>query len=308
MNKPRKILIVKTGFSEFLDRGISTTVSLGDVLICTSILHLYKNDDVTWVTDWQARQLLRGNPYIKNLLIFGTPAMEHIAGQSYDILVNLEKDSGICTFLNQVLAKKKFGFYFNDKTHSIMTRKRFTEYLLAGQENHRGIHKNALEILYETVEEEWNGQGLILSVKPPKTLKCDIGFNHAVGSKWPTKAWALDHWKTLEKILGQKYSISWQQGHKNLSKYIEWINGCRIIITSDSLGQAIGQALGKQVITLYGPTNYLRMQGIPNVEVVPSTLKCPHMPCYMPVCTFDKFCMDYISPEKVAAICKEHLR
>src|SRR5882672_3636303 len=102
MNKPRKILIVKTGFSEFLDRGISTTVSLGDVLICTSILHLYKNDDVIWVTDWQARRLLEKNPYIQKLLIFGTDTLESIVKKKFDILINLEKDIGICTLLNRV--------------------------------------------------------------------------------------------------------------------------------------------------------------------------------------------------------------
>ena len=59
MKTSRKVLIIKTGFSEFLDRGISTTVSLGDVLICTSLLHLYKQDEVTWVTDWMARRLLK---------------------------------------------------------------------------------------------------------------------------------------------------------------------------------------------------------------------------------------------------------
>lgn len=308
MKNPRNILIIKTGFSEFLDRGISTTVSLGDVLICTSILHLYKNDHVTWVTDWQARQLLKGNPYIKDLLIFDSSSFKKIQGQSYDILINLEKDIGICTFLNGINATKKFGFYYQDKTHQIATRHRSTQYLLSGQENHGDIKKNALEILYETVGEVWDGQGLILNPsKKPKILH-DIGFNHAVGSKWPTKAWAIDHWKTLEKLLQKSYSISWQQGHKNLLKYIEWISSCRMIVTSDSLGQAIGQALGKTVITLYGPTNYLRMDRVPGVKVVPSTLKCPHMPCYMPVCTHDKFCMDYISPEKVANMCKEYLK
>jgi ADP-heptose:LPS heptosyltransferase len=77
-----------------------------------------------------------------------------------------------------------------------------------------------------------------------------------------------------------------------------------MIVTSDSLGQAVAQALGKKVVTLYGPTNYLRMRGIPNVTVLPSSLKCPHLPCFLPVCKFNKFCMDYISPEKVAQICK----
>ena len=168
MKTSRKVLIIKTGFSEFLDRGISTTVSLGDVLICTSILHLYKNDEVTWVTDWQARQLLNQNPYIHHLLIFGTKTFESLEAQSFDIMINLEKDIGICTFLNKINAKKKYGFYFNDTIHNITTRRKFTQYLLAGQENHRDIKKNALEILYETVGEVWKGQGLILAHKPTR--------------------------------------------------------------------------------------------------------------------------------------------
>jgi len=308
MKIPRKILIIKTGFSEFLDRGISTTVSLGDVLICTSLLHLYKKDEVTWVTDWQARQLLQNNPYIRHLLILGTNTIEILKDQEFDILINLEKDIGICVFLNQLNALKKYGFYFNDATHNITTRRKTTQYLLAGQENHKDIEKNSLQILYETVEEEWHGQGLILGVKPNQKESHDIGFNYEVGSKWPTKAWPMDHWKSLERLLGKSYKVSWQQGHKNLSKYIDWINDCRLIITSDSLGQALAQALGKKVVTLYGPTNYVRMQGIPSVTVLPSTLKCPHMPCFLPVCKFDKFCMDYISPEKVMQICKEHFK
>ena len=307
MKKPRRILIVKTGFSEFLDRGISTTVSLGDVLICTSILHLYKGEDVTWVTDLRAKELLEDNPYISKLLIFSTQTLENITTQEFDVFINLEKDIGICTVLNKVRAQKKYGFYFSDKDHRIMTRKRSTEYLLSGQENHKDIHKNALELLYETVDQKWQGQGLILGIKKAVKFSCDIGFNHEVGSKWPTKAWPKVYWKQLEGILEKDYKIGWQQGHKNLKKYIQWINSCRIIVTSDSLAQAIGQALGKKIITLYGPTNYLRMQGVPNVQVVPSTLKCAHMPCYMPVCTHDKFCMDYIKPQEIAKLCRELL-
>jgi len=308
MKTSRKVLIIKTGFSEFLDRGISTAVSLGDVLICTSLLHLYKKDEVTWVTDWQARQLLQNNPYIHHLLIFGNTTLGSLKNQEFDVLINLEKDIGICTFLNQINTKKKYGFYFNDDTHNIANRRKFTQYLLAGQENHRDIKKNALEILYETVAEEWEGQGLSLGVEPNKNEHYDIGFNYEVGSKWPTKAWPMDHWKSLENLLGKSYKISWQQGHKNLSKYIDWINDCRMIITCDSLGQAVAQALGKKAVTLYGPTNYVRMQGIPDVTVLPSTLKCPYMPCFLPVCKFDKFCMDYISPERVAQICKDQLK
>lgn len=308
MNHPKKILIIKTGFSEFLDLGLSTTVSLGDVLICTSLLHLYKKDDVLWLTDTKAKGLLQNNPFIRELLLFGSSSLKRIAQENFDVLINLEKDMGLCILVNQIQAKKKYGFYYDEHLHTIATRKRSTTYLLAGQETHKGIHKNALEILYETVGEQWNGQSLVLKSTSHKKPIFDIGFNYDVGPKWPTKAWPLEHWKELEKILGNTYKISWQQGHKNLSKYITWINSCRLLVTSDSLGQAIGQALGKKVITLYGPTNYLRMHNVPGVHVMASTLKCPFMPCYLPVCQFDKFCMDYISPEKVAGAVRGHLK
>lgn len=305
---PRKVLIIKTGYSEFLDRGISTTVSLGDVLICTALLHLYKNDHVTWVTSSQAKELLVKNPFIHELVVFGSEALVRLDGQTFDVLINLEKDIGISAALSRIRARKCYGFYFSDKTHSIETRKRSTRYLLAGQENHRDIDQNALEILYETVDKKWQGQGLILGHSRKTKIKYDFGFNYSVGSKWPTKAWPEDHWKALENLLKSRYSVTWQKGHSHLGTYIAWVNSCRVIVTSDSLGQAIGSALGKKVITLYGPTNAERMENVPGVKVVPSTLKCPHMPCYLPFCKFDKFCMDYISPEKVANLCHQAIK
>ena len=305
--KSRKILIIKTGFSEFLDRGISTTVSLGDVLTCTAILHLYKNDQVTWVTSWPARQLLQGNPYISELLIFGPDALEKIAGCAYDILINLEKEIGICTFLRRVRAKKRYGFYFNEQIHDIATHNRATRYLLAGQENHRDIDKNFLEILFETVGEKWEGQKYVLNRRKTIKEKYDIGFNYSVGSKWPTKAWPKEKWEQLEQILKDKYTVSWQQGQQNLIRYVEWIDRCRMIVTSDSLGQAIAAALGKKVVVLYGPTNFRRMLRIENLSVIPSESSCPFMPCYLPICKHDDFCMNHIAPERVARRCEELL-
>ena len=303
--KPREILIVKTGFSEFLDRGISTTVSLGDVLICTSILHLYKNDRVTWVTAWAARELLKDNPHIHELLIFGPQAFRKIRESSFDILINLEKDIGICTFLRGVAAKKRFGFYFDDRIHDIATHNRFTRYLLAGQENHKYLEKTFLEILFETVGENWRQEIPVLTRKKRSREKYDFGFNYEVGSKWPTKAWPQEQWRELEKILGDRYGISWQKGHKNILRYIDWIDSCRVVVTSDSLGQAIALALGKKVVVLYGPTDYRRMHGVNNIRVVASDLNCPYMPCYLPLCRFEDFCMKHISPARVAAVCEE---
>lgn len=304
MTNPRKVLIIKTGFSEFLDRGISTTISLGDVLIATAILHRFKNDSVTWVTSFKGSPLLKDNPYIDTLLIFGLSTFETIKKSSFDVLINLEKDIGICMFLSYVKAKKKFGFYFDQKKHDIATFNRSAGYLLSGQENHASIRKPILSLLFETIGEKWDKEVAILKTRSNIKEKYDIGFNFTVGPKWPTKAWPMDNWQALEKILKRKYSVSWQQGHKNISSYIRWITSCRLIVTCDSLGQVVGQALGKKVITLFGPTNHLRMNGIPNTRTIQSPLACPYMPCYLPVCKFERFCMDELSPQMVARECE----
>ena len=148
MRNRRKVLIIKTGFSEFLDRGISTTVSLGDILMCTAILHLYKNDSVTWVTSFKGLPLLKDNPYIDNLLVFGPGALGEIGGSPFDILVNLEKDIGICTYISRIKAKKRYGFYFDERQHDIATYSRSAKYLLMGQENHNGTRKSGVELLF----------------------------------------------------------------------------------------------------------------------------------------------------------------
>ena len=308
MSNPKKVLIVKTGYSEVMDRGVSTTVSLGDVLICTCILYPYENDHVTWVTSWAAKKLLEGNPYIQRLLIFDSNTLKEITSGTYDILINLEKEIGICTLLNGVKAERRFGFYFDETIHNIATYKKSTEYLLSGQENHKHHKRNSLQVLFDTIGKKWDGEGFIYQKdRLAKKERYDIGFNYYVGSKWPTKAWPQEQWKKLEAILKPRYKVSWQKGHKNLQRYIDWINSCKVIVTSDSLGQALGQALGKQVVTVYGSTNFRRMQNIPNIHIIHSPLKCPYMPCYMPVCRFDKFCMDHIEPSKVAEMCEKIL-
>ena len=53
-----KVLIIKLGYSETMDAGISKVTSLGDVLRSTVILHRFKDDQVTWLVDEAAAQKL----------------------------------------------------------------------------------------------------------------------------------------------------------------------------------------------------------------------------------------------------------
>ena len=52
-----KVLILKVGYNEILEPSAQCTdysVSLGDVLRCTVLLHAFKQDEVTWVTAREA--------------------------------------------------------------------------------------------------------------------------------------------------------------------------------------------------------------------------------------------------------------
>ena len=145
---------------------------------------------------------------------------------------------------------------------------------------------------------KWQGEGCILGYKPKSKVIYDIGFNYDVGKKWPNKAWPKDFWKELERLIGSKYTISWQQGLKDIEEYFEWINSCKVFVTNDSLGLHIANTLNKKIIVLFGPTLASEIY-IPNgITILPQTnYNC--IPCLSPKCIQSKSCMDYIKPKVV---------
>lgn len=71
----KKVLIIKLGYSETLDRSLSSTTSLRDVLRSTVILHFFKDSRVSWLVDKKASLLLENNKYIHRILAYGVHSM-----------------------------------------------------------------------------------------------------------------------------------------------------------------------------------------------------------------------------------------
>ena len=186
-----KVLILKTGYSEVLDdRNDSRTVSLGDVFRTTPILHLYKNDHVTWVTDAKARPLLEGNKFIERLLNFDFITYSQLESEEFDTLINLEKIPGICALTDRISAWKKYGFRFNKRTGEAEAYDHAFEVLAVGAniDSKKKNNRTAQELLFAMVGEKWNGEPYVLGYKPKTTENYDVLLNTTVGSKWPTKA------------------------------------------------------------------------------------------------------------------------
>jgi heptosyltransferase-2 len=297
-----KTLIIKLGYSETLDKEISTTTSLGDVLRTTVILHFFKLDNVSWLVDKKAVPLLENNPYINRILVYNLETVLQLQRERFDTVVNLEKVPGICSLADSINAWRRIGFRFDEYrgvAQSYDNAEKVLSLSLHLKEK-RSNKKYWQEALVEMIGKKWKGEEYILGYKPQSKIKCDIGFNWVTGTKWKNKAWPKKHWRDLEKLLKNKYSISKQEGLDNLYEYMEWINSCRLIITNDSLGMHLAIAFKKDVIVLFGPSSsqevYLYNRG--TVILPKVSYKC--IPCLKRECFQEVPCMHFIKPKEVA--------
>ncbi len=308
MNKKEKILIIKTGYSEILDKEEnSKKVSFGDVLRTTPLLHLYKKDHVTWITDESALPLLEGNPYIDRILPLDFWAAAKLQEEEFDSLINLEKNLEICKFSNKIEAWRKYGFRFDRTTNSAQAYDRAFEVLgvtfdpRAKKENQRTVE----DLLFEMVGKKWNGEGPILGYQSKTTETHDIALNTFVGEKWPSKKWPPKKWDKLEKLLKNKgFKVTRQDKQNkniltNLYDYIDWLNSSRIIVSNDSLGMHLGFALKKKVIGLFGPTPHKEVFFYDSSKVILPEKNYDCLPCFKGKCDREEYCMDDISVKRV---------
>ncbi len=264
----RKILIIKTGYTETLcnEPYKEGNVSLGDVLRTTALLHLYKNDDVTWLTDTKAVPLLANNSYIKRILEFSVSAVLQLEYEYYDVVVNLEKNPGICALASRIHCQDRFGFSFNTTTGEAWAYNNALQALYVAKDDQvkRTNDMCWLEHLYELVGSVWDGEGYVLGYVPQEPPPAAIvGMNWHVGSKFGEKGW--NGWDALTLDLrtdGITYS---RQPHPDnfypltdlrhpLERYMDWISAHAVLVTCDSLGLHLAMAMGKCVVGLFGPT------------------------------------------------------
>lgn len=302
-----KVLIIKLGYSETIDPGISRVPSLGDVLRTTVILSHFASDDVTWLVDEKAAPLLEGNPLIRRVLIYDMTAVLQLSHERFDTVVNLEKVPGLCALADSIPARFRYGFAFDRERGAHLAYDGCENiFSLCREEDLKKANRTSWqELLLNVVGANWEGQEYILGYRPRSVETFDVGLNWAVGAKWSNKAWPANRWKELEGLLGERWSLSSQQGMNDLHEYIEWINSCRLLVTNDSLGLHVALALKKKVVALYGPTNpnetdfYGRGVGLkPSVDWA-----C--VPCLAMTCARGELCIATIEPGRVAEAVEE---
>ncbi len=301
-----KILIIKLGYSETLDQEIGIIPSLGDVLRTTPILwgikEKYPDCHITWLVSREAVPLLADNKFIDRLMIWDEFVPFQLMREKFDVLINLEKIPGVCALSDMIDAWVKYGFRFESVSgtyHAYEKGLNFINYIKDKQTGKKTTDYWQ-QVLIEMLGVKWKGQGYILGYEPKSKVTYDIGFNFNVGKKWQTKAIQIEKWKELEnRLMELGYSISWQEGLKDLNGYIDWINSCRLLITQDSLGLHIALALKKKMIGLFGPTDAQEIYFHNFGTSIYSSQECHLMPCYNPTCLTGLNCMEYLNQDEI---------
>ncbi len=298
----KRILIIKPGYSETLDPDDSGIVSLGDILRTTVILHLFPPDHyhVTWLVDQKGVPLLKGNSFIHRLLTVNSFTPHLLLSEWFDIVINLEKEPGICAVSDRIPAWRRYGFRLDPQLHSAVAYDYSDEALSFATDSmaKRKKAKSWSEILYEMLGHKFTGQTYLLGYRPKSEIRYDVGLNYLTGKKFPLKRWPEAQWKSLYDTLTPQYSVCWQQGNNDINDYIEWIASCRVLVTNDSLGLHIALALGKPVVALFGPTIANEVEGKCLIKLMPP-LDWDCIPCMDSFCPKEKPCMEYISVESV---------
>lgn len=309
--KMERVLIIKTGYSEFLygeDHG--SQVSLGDVFRTTVLLPRYasRGDHVTWVTDPYAAPLLEGNPQIAELVRISSPRALELLGESFDTVLNLEKNRGMCLFARAIDAWKKQGFRIDAQTGRVKAYDRAAEVLAVSHDEvlKKENHLRFQELLFRIVGEEWKGEEYSLGYKPGTREQYDIALNMLVGKKWPNKSWQTGKWDTLEQRLkAEGFAVTRQDKQdsavlSDLRAYIDWINSARAMVTSDSLGMHLAIALRKQVYGLFAPTPSEEVDFYGRGEAILPHPKLDCVPCLGDKCERgDGNCIDKIEVDFV---------
>jgi len=309
----KKILIIKLGYSETLDKECSKVVSLGDVLRGTSILRplkeKYQNSNITWLVSHEAFTLINGSEYIDRVLIWDEFMPYALMREKYDMVINLEKINGICALADMIDAWEKVGFRFNSQAGDFDTYSKGEIAKTYIEEKESGTRVIWQELVMNMLGLEWRFDKYSLGYKPIGNIKFDVGFNYKVGSKWPTKAMSDHKWKELEKRLSSRnISYDYQKGANNLEEYIEWINSCKVIISNDSLGLHIAFALGKQAIGLFGATDDKEIYFYNDSVALKPKTSYDCVPCYQPQCSRETHCMDFIDLDEIFFYVEKFLR
>jgi len=311
----KRILIIKLG-------------AIGDVIRTTPLLHRLRKEiegaEITWIT--QSPDILPAGSWIDNILDVSSESIEWLRANTFDWLINLDKERLAISLAKSLKANKKSGFSIDEYGRCCpMGSKAENHKWLTGlyDDLNKTNTKHYMQEIFDICGYDFQDEEYILDDVMQGSISWDIdhskkvvGLNTGCGGRWTSRLWPESYWISLaEKLLaagnevlllggldeheknlriaqasGAKYP-----GHFNLKTFINLVNQVDMVVTAVTMAMHLAIGLKKKLLLFNNIFNshefYMYNRGV---------ILSPEMDCscyFTPVCPNN--CMETLSVETV---------
>jgi len=263
-----KIVIIKTG-------------ATGDVVRTTVLLHLYRNDEITWVTARNNIAVLPARqPNLVRVIAIDDVAGSGLLDEQFDRVISLDDDEKCAKLASAFKAASVFGAYWNGKVLYTADASEWFDMGLSSRfgkakaDEIKWENKDAYqEILFRMLGHKFNGEEYLI---PENIISAGdgrtIGIEARAGARWPTKMW--NRYNDLAAMLNNDgYKTVFFEDREQLQDYMQDIGNTSLLVTGDTLGMHIGLALKIPVVTIFTCTSAVEIYGYGRMEKLVS----PHL-------------------------------
>jgi heptosyltransferase-2 len=257
----KKILVIKTGAS-------------GDVVRTTTLLHLFKNDEIVWVTTKMNGIFLPQK--MDNLKIVSIDEFNPNEWGEFSMVVSLEDDLRCASLASSVKTKELIGIYLDGDSiqYTAVDTTWFDMGLVSVHGKTKADELKQLNtstyqmMLFNMFGKEFKGEEYFIRedvlANPKKNL---IGLEKRAGDRWPTKVW--NNYDQLQNKLEELgYEVFCFENRENIKEYIQDISKCSIVVSGDTLTMHLALALKIPSVGIFTCTSPSEIFGYERMEKI----------------------------------------
>lgn len=240
----KKICILKTGAS-------------GDVVRTTTLLHLFPDAEVHWITSRLNRELLPQRRPNVHLHILDDLTDEQIAAWHFDHFFSLDDEDRCADLATRISTKKLTGIYraadgslqYTDDSATWFDLGLRSRYGKVEADRRKMAAREPVQAhLFRMAGSQFSNHEYLLNeemIATPEPHR--IGIEARAGARWPTKRWHRFE-ELAERLRAEGYTVDFFQQRATLTEYARDIGRCQVVVSGDSL--AMHLALGMAIPTV----------------------------------------------------------
>ena len=237
-----KILILKYG-------------AAGDVVRTSSLLHLWPNDEIFWLTSSANQALLDRNKVRVFTEVMALPDVQ------FELVVALEDDAVLIhAIYSQIHYKEAFGaipmpdgkISYTSNGASWFDMSLISKYGLKRADQLKLINRRSYQDhIFSGLGFTFAGEEYVLPLQiPASPLGGDVAIGAEAGDRWPIKRWAYyAELKSELETLG--YKVNFLPQRSTLMEHVADIAAHRVVVSNDSLPMHIALGLKKPSVAFF---------------------------------------------------------